>query len=132
MDLETWGISDQVNYRINPKHLLVMGVDYYKDKVKSYDDRSLDTYGKIIGDVYKGKTLDSKAIYIEDTWNFLDRWYVIAGLRYTNHSKAGSSFTPSIVFDFMPKDSTHLYLGYREYLKPPINIITTADTAMKT
>jgi len=119
MDLETWGISDQVNYRINPKHLLVMGVDYYKDKVKSYDDRSLDTYGKIVGDVYKGKTLDSKAIYIEDTWDFLDRWYVIAGLRYTNHSKAGSSLTPSIVFDFMPKDSTHLYLGYREYFKAP-------------
>lgn len=119
MDLETWGIADQINYRIHPKHMLVMGLDYYKDKVNSYDDRSPDSYGKLVGDTYKGKALDSQAIYIQDTWDFRDRWYAIAGLRYTNHSKAGGAVTPSLVLDYRPKESTHFYLGYREYFKAP-------------
>lgn len=119
MDLETLGMEDQISWNKYHQHQLVGGVSYYQDKVKSYDDREKDKYGKIKGQTFDNKKLCIAAIYVQDMWDFKDKWFLIGGLRYTHHSKAGSALTTALTIDYRPRTNTHLYIGAREYFKAP-------------
>ena len=77
---ETWGLSDQLTYTADP-HTLVVGIDYYKDKMKKYQDKFTPS---MTGDV------SNKAFFLQDTMKF-GALSVTPGVRFSHHSLYGSN-----------------------------------------
>ncbi len=111
MDLQTIGFSDQYTNKISDKNTLVGGIDYYKDKVKDYQD-------SMVGN-YSGKEMNNRSIYIQDSYDFAKQWNLTTGMRYDYHSKAGGETSPSATLDYKLSDKTHMFVGYKEYFVAP-------------
>lgn len=110
MDLQTVGFSDQYTNKLNENNTLVAGVDYYKEKIKDYDDMYTN---------YKGKELNNRSVYVQDSWDFDQRWNLTTGMRYDYHSMAGGETSPSATLDYKFSDKTHMFVGYKEYFVAP-------------
>ena len=111
MDLQTIGFSDQYTNKLSKNHTLIAGIDYYKDKIKDYADSA--------GAIYKGKELNNRAVYVQDSWDFDQRWNLTTGMRYDYHSMAGGETSPSATLDYKFSDKTHMFVGYKEYFVAP-------------
>lgn len=113
MDLETLGFSDQVTYKTND-HTLVSGLDFYQDKILKYSSTS---YGHT--SEWHDKTITNRALYLQDTWQFREKWKLTSGIRTDNHSVYGRHNTPSFVLGYEPNEKTNYYVGYKEYFVSP-------------
>lgn len=111
MDLQTIGFSDQYTNKLSDRNTLVSGIDYYKDKIKNYADST--------GARYKGKELNNRSVYVQDSWDFDQRWNLTTGMRYDYHSMAGGETSPSATLDYKFSDKTHMFVGYKEYFVAP-------------
>ncbi len=109
MDLETDGVSDQITYRIG-QHLITGGFDYYTDKVKDY--------GSMYSS-YSGKSMTSKAVFVQDEWSFAKDWTLTPGIRFDHHSTAGSHTSPALSINYVSNARTNYYATIKEYFVAP-------------
>jgi vitamin B12 transporter len=110
MDLETIGFQNQLTWYTGDNHTLVSGFDIYRDKVINYDDGY---------DVYTGKEITNKAVYLQDIWDLTTQARLTAGLRFDDHSLYGGHTTPSINLGYKFTENTSYYMAYSEYFVSP-------------
>lgn len=109
MNLETDGFSDQLTYRIG-EHQLIGGIDYYKDKLKDYQD-SFGPIGK--------QSYSSTGYFIQDAWSFSPNWTLTPGVRLDKHSLYGNHTSPELVLNYVADNRTNYYASYKEYFVAP-------------
>ena len=105
---ETWGISDQLTYTAG-QHTLVAGIDYYKDKMKKYQDAYTPS---MTGEV------SNKAFFMQDTMKF-GALTVTPGVRFSHHSIYGSNTSLSGVVAYDINDRANVYVSYKEFFRAP-------------
>lgn len=113
-ETSTLGFSDQYTNIWHPKNTLVGGLEYYEDHI----DHWRDGYDKYVNS-YRDKTIRTHAAYLQNNWQFDDRWLLTLGLRYDNNSYAGSHLSPSLTLGLTANAKTNLYLSTNEYFIAP-------------
>ena len=109
MNLETDGISDQLTFRLGDHHL-IGGFDYYKDKLKDYED----AFGGIDKQSYS-----ATGYFIQDEWSFAPGWTLTPGIRFDRHSLYGNHTSPSVSLNYIANKRTNYYVSYKDYFVAP-------------
>ena len=112
-NVKSLNVTDQFTKKLSDKHILSSGVTYQTDDI---DYRNVYYSGtpSIIQE-----TITSKAIYLQDEWNIMKDWNFTTGLRYDNHSIAGSAFTPRFNLGYKVNDDTNYYVSYNKFFVAP-------------
>ncbi|MCH3949403.1 MAG: TonB-dependent receptor [Acidaminococcus sp.] len=107
MSERNWAVEGQQNFALSDNNTLVAGAEYRNVKV--------DHTG-----VYEGtKGYNNKAVFLQDQWKFAPTWQVNTGVRYDNHSKAGSRTTGSIAFNKKFSQDSNAYLSWNSVFRAP-------------
>jgi len=99
-------ISDQYTHIFDDNNKLIGGFEYTKDKVESH--------GSI-----KDKNFHNIAFYLQDAWDFTDKWNLTAGVRFDNHSIYGNNTSLSGAVGYKADDKTNFYGSYKQYFIAP-------------
>jgi vitamin B12 transporter len=67
----------------------------------------------------EGESINNKAIFAQDEWQFAPTWQLNAGLRYDNHSEAGSKSTASLAVNKKFNENSNAYLSWGQIFKAP-------------
>lgn len=108
-DFVTEGFSNQLTYK-NGKHTVITGLDYYRDKINLYKNKSANT---------SGEKISNKALFMQDEWNFSERWKLTSGIRFDDQSRYGRANTPSFVLGYSPSEKMNVYFGYKKFFTAP-------------
>lgn len=107
MSERTYGFEGQQSFATSKDNKIIGGIEYKNASVEN-------------SEAYTGtKGINNKAIFLQDQWQFAPTWQVNAGLRYDNHSKAGSKTTGSIAFNKKFTEDSHAYLSWNQVFKAP-------------
>ena len=114
------GIDVQQTMKTAKNNTLVVGASYYNSHVnsKSYYE-SVSSWGPYISDGKYDGSMNNKALFLQDSWNFADTWTLNAGLRYDNHSTSGSKTTGSLAVNKKFDDNSHVYLSWSQIFNTP-------------
>jgi len=104
---ETTGFNIQQNLKFNDTNELTIGAEYYKTEVEN------------INYVNGKNSINNKAIYLEERWQFADSWQLNTGLRYDEHNKYGEEFTPKIALNKKLNEDSNVYLSWGKVFKAP-------------
>ena len=63
--------------------------------------------------------VNNKAIFVSDQWEFIPMWTLDAGVRYDDHSKAGSKTTWSAGLNKKFDENSHAYFNWGQVFKAP-------------
>ena len=110
-DVKTLAISDQFTKSIG-KNTIVTGFDYSKDDIE-YQHISSWSIANVTEDV------SAKGFYLRNEYAFDARSTLAAGIRYDNHSLAGSEWTPNFNFGYKFNEKTNVYLSYSKFFVAP-------------
>jgi len=104
---ETTGFIAQQNLKFNTNNEMTVGAEYYKTEVENdmYDS------GK--------KSINNKAIFLEERWKIDDSWQLNTGLRYDDHNRYGDEFTPKVALNKKINDDNNVYLSWGKVFKAP-------------
>lgn len=103
------GIDLQQNLKTSDDNTVIIGANYYNTKV-DYDGGYSGKYNR---------SVNEKAIFVQDAWNFADTWTLTAGARFNNHSNAGSKFTGSASLNKKINEDSHAYLSWNQVFNSP-------------
>ena len=104
---ETTGFVAQQNLKLNENNELTFGAEYYKTEVENKD-------------YIDGKnSVNNKAIYLEERWNITDSWQLNSGLRFDDHNRYGSEFTPKVALNKKVNDDSNVYVSWGKVFKAP-------------
>lgn len=107
----TRGLSDQITYRPDERHIVVGGFEWYEDRVDHYRTSATSEYS--------GKKTNNKAIYLNDEFKFTDTWNVSYGIRYNDSSTFGAKWLPSITLGNTPNERLNYFIGYKKFFVAP-------------
>jgi vitamin B12 transporter len=109
MNLRSTGFSDQITFQTDA-HVLIGGIDYFKDEMLKYDD----SYGAI-----DKQSMTSKALFIQDAWNFTPGWTLTPGVRFDHNSVFGNHTSLALTLNYIHNGRTNYYVSYKEsYVAP--------------
>lgn len=101
------GAEIQQNWKLSSTNSLTAGFDYYDSEVENEA-------------MYGGSnSVNNKALYLEDRWEFSPSWQLNSGLRYDKHSKAGSKLTPHFAVNKKFNDTSHAYVSWGKIFNAP-------------
>ena len=104
---ETTGFEAQQNIKFNDSNEITVGVAYYKTEVENITE-------------YKGKrSINNKAVFIEDRWKLNDTWQINTGVRYDRHNEFGSEVTPKVALNKKLNDDSNVYLSWGKVFNAP-------------
>ncbi len=103
----TAGFDAQQELQTSAKNKIVFGLSYYDAKA----DNEIAYDG--------GKSINNKAIFAQDQWQFAPSWQLNTGLRYDDHSKAGSKTTGSVALNKKFNANSNAYLSWGQVFKAP-------------
>lgn len=103
----TQGIEYQDGWKLNDEHTLIAGAEY---RWSNSDSESLG---------YDGKDVNTKSIYLQDTYKFAPKWTLIPGVRVDIHSEAGTHWSPKIALNYKADDKTNIYANWGKVFKSP-------------
>ena len=89
---------------------LVVGLSYRHAKA-SNDGRNYATK--------YDRSINTKAIFVNDQWEFLPSWTLNAGVRYDHHSMAGGKTTWSAGLNKKLDANSHVYFNWGQVFKAP-------------
>ncbi len=107
MDETDTGFEVQQAITTGENNRLVVGASYRK--------------GKAFNAKYytQGYSINNKAVFLNDQWEFLPSWTLNAGVRYDNHSTAGSKTTWSAGLNKKLDKDSHVYFNWGQVFKAP-------------
>lgn len=100
------GISDQFTRRAGKHHTIVSGFEYTKD--------SIDKLQSV-----RNKDFNNKAFYLQDIWNFSEKFNLTTGIREDWHSVYGNQNSKSVTFGYNQSKYTNYYASYKEFFIAP-------------
>jgi vitamin B12 transporter len=103
----TIGLDVQQQVKTSDKNKVVFGTSLYK--ANAYNEIAFS----------EGESINNKALFVQDEWQFAPSWQLNAGLRYDNHSEAGSKTTASIAMNKKFNENSHAYLSWGQIFKAP-------------
>ena len=80
-ELQWLGEHDRLNY--------VVGVYYFEDEGRTIDPQNFSMFAQAPLTVEYEANTEAKAVYGQFDWEFVDRWTVTAGIRYTKETRDG-------------------------------------------
>lgn len=103
----TTGFDIQQNVKFSDSNEITFGAEYYKTKVNNDSE-------------YKGeRSINNKAIFMEDRWKINDYWQLNTGLRYDKHNEFGSELTPKLALNNKINDDSNVYLSWGKVFNAP-------------
>lgn len=103
---KTLAISDYITKKFGNTHTVTLGADY----VRSEDEEA---------SYYSSNKTTSKALYLQDEWNFDKKWKLTSGIRFDDHNLAGNATTPRINLGYKFNEDTNMYVSYSEFFISP-------------
>ena len=107
MDETDTGFEVQQAITTGENNKLVVGASYRKGKAFNH------------GSYAKEQSINNKAIFVNDQWEFLPSWTLNAGVRYDHHSKAGGKTTWSAGLNKKLDSNSHVYFNWGQVFKAP-------------
>ena len=101
------GIEIQQAITTGDNNKLVVGASYRKGK--AFNATSYE----------KEQSINNKAIFVNDQWEFLPSWTLSAGVRYDHHSTAGGKTTWSAGLNKKLDANSHVYFNWGQVFKAP-------------
>ena len=100
------GIDVQQNFRLSENNKLTAGLEWRDSHIGSglYDGR---------------KKIVTKAIFLQDTWNFAPEWTLTLGDRYDKHNMFGHKNTLSAGLNKKFGEKGHAYLTWSQVFRAP-------------
>jgi vitamin B12 transporter len=103
----TTGVDVQQAWRTSASNKVVVGASYYH--AGAYNELAYP----------EGEGINTKAIFAQDEWQFAPTWQLNTGLRYDNHSEAGSKTTGSIAVNKKFNENSNAYLSWGQVFRAP-------------
>jgi vitamin B12 transporter len=100
------GVDWQDTWRLDEQNLLVAGAEWRETRV--------DNPGN-----YTGRSVNNKAIYLEDRMNLAEKWTLTPGVRYDHHNMFGSKTTPRAAVNYKMDDNTNVYVSWGKVFNAP-------------
>lgn len=108
LDETTLGIEAQQAIQTSENNKMVVGASYRKSKANN-------------NLAYAGNEYDinNKAIFLNNIWDFDDTWSLNTGIRWDDHSNAGSKTTLSAGLNKKFDENSHAYVNWGQVFKAP-------------
>lgn len=106
MNERDWGIEGQQNFALSDTNTLVAGLEYRNAKVTHKG-------------LYNSGSYNNKAVFLQDQWKFAPTWQLNTGVRYDNHSEAGSQTTGSVAVNKKFSQDSNAYLSWNSVFRAP-------------
>lgn len=108
LDETTLGIEAQQAIQTSENNKMVVGASYRKSKANN-------------NLAYAGNEYDinNKAIFLNNIWDFADTWSLNTGIRWDDHSNAGSKTTLSAGLNKKFDENSHAYVNWGQVFKAP-------------
>lgn len=107
MEETVTGFEAQQAVTISENNKLVVGTSY----------RSAHAINE--GAANYNEKINNKALFVSDQWEFVPTWTLDAGVRYDNHSKAGSKTTWSAGLNKKFDENSHAYFNWGQVFRAP-------------
>lgn len=101
------GFEAQHNITLSDNNRLVVGASYRKAKALNATSYTAE------------KSINNKAVFVSDQWEFAPSWTLDAGVRYDKHSTAGSKTTWSAGLNKKFDENSHAYFNWGQVFKAP-------------
>lgn len=101
------GFEAQQNITLSDNNRLVVGASYRKAKALNATSYTAE------------KSINNKAVFVSDQWEFAPNWTLDAGVRYDKHSTAGSKTTWSAGLNKKFDENSHAYINWGQVFKAP-------------
>lgn len=101
------GFEAQQNITLTDNNRLVVGASYRKAKALNATSYTAE------------KSINNKAVFVSDQWEFAPSWTLDAGVRYDKHSTAGSKTTWSAGLNKKFDENSHAYFNWGQVFKAP-------------
>ncbi|WP_337947358.1 TonB-dependent receptor [Phascolarctobacterium succinatutens] len=101
------GFEAQQNITLSDNNRLVVGASYRKAKALNATSYTAE------------KSINNKAVFVSDQWEFAPSWTLDAGVRYDKHSTAGSKTTWSAGLNKKFDENSHAYFKLGTGFKAP-------------
>ena len=101
------GFEAQQNITLSDNNRLVVGASYRKAKALNATSYTAE------------KTINNKAVFVSDQWEFAPSWTLDAGVRYDKHSTAGSKTTWSAGLNKKFDENSHASFNWGQVFKAP-------------
>lgn len=101
------GFEAQQNITLADNNRLVVGASYRKAKALNATSYTAE------------KSINNKAVFVSDQWEFAPSWTLDAGVRYDKHSTAGSKTTWSAGLNKKFDEKSHAYFNWGQVFKAP-------------
>lgn len=101
------GFEAQQNITLADNNRLVVGASYRKAKALNATSYTAE------------KSINNKAVFVSDQWEFAPSWTLDAGVRYDKHSTAGSQTTWSAGLNKKFDENSHAYFNWGQVFKAP-------------
>lgn len=101
------GFEAQQNITLSDNNQLVVGASYRKAKALNATSYTAE------------KSINNKAVFASDQWEFAPNWTLDAGVRYDKHSTAGSKTTWSAGLNKKFDENSHAYFNWGQVFKAP-------------
>ncbi len=101
------GFEAQQNITLSDNNRLVAGASYRKAKALNATSYTAE------------KSINNKAVFVSDQWEFAPSWTLDAGVRYDKHSTAGSKTTWSAGLNKKFDENSHAYINWGQVFKAP-------------
>ena len=101
------GFEAQQNITLSDNNRLVVGASYRKAKALNATSYTAE------------KSINNKAVFVSDQWEFIPSWTLDTGVRYDKHSTAGSKTTWSAGLNKKFDENSHAYFNWGQVFKAP-------------
>ena len=101
------GFEAQQNITLSDNNRLVVGASYRKAKALNATSYTAE------------KSINNKAVFVSDQWEFAPSWTLDAGVRYDKHSTAGSKTNWSAGLNKKFDENSHAYFNWGQVFKAP-------------
>ena len=101
------GFEAQQNITLSDNNRLVVGASYRKAKALNATSYTAE------------KSINNKAVFVSNQWEFAPNWTLDAGVRYDKHSTAGSKTTWSAGLNKKFDENSHAYINWGQVFKAP-------------
>lgn len=104
------GFEAQQAITTGANNKLVVGASYRRAKASNDGRNYASKYSE---------SINNKAIFVNDQWEFLPSWTLNAGVRYDHHSTAGGKTTWSAGLNKKLDANSHVYFNWGQVFKAP-------------